>query len=207
MKIMKLKSFLLSLTAIFVFGSAAFADSPLTSTDFHEAYAGTEAVEKAAGGVLTADLADYLLDAKNPIDVKMAVINRLGWDFNGKKNAALFLQFAMTKNKYKDEKNFLKKAKADELLAYAYLKALDNYFDVKDAAVIAEQALKKNSSSRTFNIIAGLIRSQNAMDSNWCEVYLITDRVRTDAKLKDDIKPEAVAKIYEYMDIYKDECK
>lgn len=149
---------------------------------------------------------DYLTDKNNPVDLKMAVINKLGWNINGKNNSQVFMRYLMNKYGYSDEKKFLKKGTGDDLLSMAYLKALNNYFDVSDALVYAEKALKKNKKSRTYNLIAGLVKAQKTMDGSWCEVYQITDRIRKNDKLNDDLKPEAVKIIYDYMDIYSEYC-
>ena len=45
------------------------------------------------------------------------------------------------------------------------------------------------------------------MDDNWCEVYTLTNDVRTNENLIKDMREEAVAIIFEYMDLYKDYCK
>ncbi len=192
-----------------LFSSAVFADSPLTSTNFSAAYSEEPIVIAASKteGQLTNELMDYLTDENNPIDLKMAVINELGWKFRGKNNGQVFMKYLTEKYKYSDEKKFLKKGKADDLLSMAYLKALSDYFDVSDALVYAEKAMKKNPTSRTYNLIVGLIKAQKTMDDNWCEVYKITDGIRKNDNLKDDLKPEAVKIIYDYMDIYGDYCK
>lgn len=206
MKIVKLIYFIGVLIA---FNSSVWADSPLTSTDFYKAYSAHKIViaAKKSDGILTDNLQNYLLDKKTPIAVKMAAINQLGWSIEGKNNSAIFLNFVLKKYNYSDKEEFLQKGRADDLLSIAYLKALDNYFDVKEAAGIAKIALKKNSKSRTFNLIHGLIKAQIAMDGNWCEVYQITNRIKNNSKLKNDLKPQAVRIIYEYMDGYKSECK
>ncbi len=206
---MKLKRILLSTCLLLIGSLTVFADSPLTSTDFADAYANEEIVIKASktNGVLTNELMDYLTDQKNPLDVKMALINKLGWNINNKNNAEIFMNYLKLKYKYSDMEKFLKKGKKDDLLSMAYIKAMDNYFNVTEAVKIAEKALKKNKKSRTANLIAGLIKAQQAMDNNWCEVYKITNSVRENKKLKDDIRPEAVKIIYDYMDGYGDSCQ
>ena len=206
---MKPRNILLTIFALALFSSAVFADSPLTSTDFSKAYADEPIVIAASKteGQLTNQLMDYLTDESNPIDLKMAVINELGWKFRGKNNNQVFMKYLTEKYKYSDEKKFLKKGKADDLLSMAYLKALSDYFDVSDALVYAEKALKKKPKSRTYNLIAGLVKAQKTMDDSWCKVYQITDGIRKNDKLKDDLKPEAVKIIYDYMDIYGDYCK
>ena len=206
---MKLKTTFLSIFVLLMVSSVSLADSPLTSTSFSKAYHDYPIVITAsqANGVLTPQLMDYLANEYNQIDVKMAVINELGWNTKNKNNAELYMTYLKNKYGYKNEKKFLKKGKKDDLLTMAYLKALDNYFTVTEAVKYAESALKKNESSRTVNLIAGLIRAQQAMDGNWCEVYQITDRVRNNKQLENDMKPEAISIIYEYMDIYQDSCK
>lgn len=206
---MKLKTIFLSIFVLLIASSTAMADSPLTSTNFAKAYANEPIVIKASktNGLLTMELMDYLSEKKNPIDVKMALINELGWKTSSKNNAGLFMVYLKAKYGYSSEAKFLKKGKKHDLLSMAYLKAMDNYFNVDEAIKIAERALKKNKKSRTTNLIVGLIKAQKTMDSNWCEVYKITNRVRENKKLKDDIKPEAVKIIYGYMDIYEDSCK
>ncbi|NNE99198.1 MAG: hypothetical protein HKN25_09290 [Pyrinomonadaceae bacterium] len=207
MKLIKI-SLLTLFTALFL-TSNAFADSPLTSTNFSDAYADEPIVVAAADakGVLNDWLAAYLANEYNPVDVKMAVVNKIGWKISGRNNSKLFVQYLIKQRRYSSEKRFLKKGRADELLSYAYLKALDNYFKVDEAIKIAEKAAKKNKKSRTFQLITGLIKAQKMMDSNWCEVYKITDRVRKNRRLRNDMRTSAVGIIYKYMDIYGDSCK
>ncbi len=85
----------------------------------------------------------------------------------------------------------------------AYLQALDNYFDVSQAIIFAEQALTKNPKSYTFNIICALIKAQLAFDSDWCKVYSLTNEVRLYESLFKDMDEEAIKIIFEYMDLYK----
>src|SRR5690606_14277020 len=117
------------------------ADSPLTSTNFSSAYADLEIIQiaKAQNGVLNDELMSYLVSTKNPVDVKLAVINELGWDFNGKNNYDLFMAY-LKSNGYKKEKKIAKKGGADLLICIAYIKAMDNYFQVSDAISWAKKA-------------------------------------------------------------------
>lgn len=185
----------------------ALADSPLTSTNFAAAYQTEPMVAKAAAanGVLTEELAAYLADGKQPIAVQLAVINQLSWSFDGKTNAAIFHQYLLAHG-YKSEKDLKKRGKAHELIALAYLKALDNYFDVTEAVAWADLALKKDNKSYSVQLIAALIKAQQAMDSDWCKVYRLTDAVRTNTSLKADMNEGASQLIFEYMDLYADSC-
>ncbi len=181
------------------------ADSPLTSTWFCEAYKSEKIVEIASNsnGILTTELMNYLIVKKNPIAVKMAIINQLSWDINGKDNATIFYNFLVSKQGYKSKDDFFKKGSDFELLCMAYLKSLDNYFDVTEAVNIAEKALDKNPKSYTFNIITALIKAQQAFDTDWCKVYSLTNDVRLNESLFKDMDEEAIKIIFEYMDLYK----
>ena len=206
---MKNRIFFLTFVIIFSINIKALADSPLTSTHFADAYKDKSIVIEASetGGELTIKLMDYLIKKRNPIAVKVSVINMLGWAFEGKKNSDIFFDYLKKKRRYKDKDDFLASASADELLCMAYMKALDNYFNVDDALIYAEAALKSNPKSYTFNIIAALIKAQKAFDTDWCKVYQLTNNVRTDKNLKNDMNDDAKTIIFEYMDLYKGDCK
>lgn len=182
-----------------------FADSPLTSTNFSKAYKDSKIIQLASKteGKLTIELMDYLGNNKNPIELKIALINVLGWSFNGQNNSTIFYNYLKEKSKLMD----INEANADLLICYAYLKALDNYFDVEDAIIYAKKAKSKNENSYTINIICALIEAQKAMDSDWCEVYNLTNNVRINNTLNQDMKEDSVSIIFDYMDIYKDNCK
>lgn len=185
-----------------------FADSPLTSTDFSRAYQSEFIVTKAqnANGELNPELAEYLIDKSNPIDLKLAAINELGWEFSGKSNAEFFMDYLKLKGYFNSEEDFLKNGDAGQLICYAYLMAMDDYFDVKRARQISKIAKSKNKKSYSIHLIAALIEAQDVMDSDWCAVFLATDKVRKNKRLKRDMKPEATAIIFEYMDMYQENC-
>lgn len=188
-----------------LFSQTLFADSPLTSTNFSEAYADSKIVELASTteGILTIELMDYLNQSMHPIELKMAVINEIGWSFNGHNNADLFIEYLQEKNGFKDKDEFLQQASADLLISMAYLKAMDNYFNVAEAVVYAKEAKSKNKESYTINIICALIEAQNAFDTDWSEVYNKTNEVRNNRSLNRDMKEDAVKIIFDYMDLYK----
>ncbi len=131
-----MKNNILLLLSFFITVSTCSADSPLTSTNFFTVYEEYEIVNqaKAANGVITNDLMLYLSDRTFPIDVKVAVVNALGWNFNGQHNYDAYLNFLqMRTGQTVEEDDFYINLDADELLCLAYLKAMDNYFDVTDA--------------------------------------------------------------------------
>ena len=116
------------------------------------------------------------------------------------------MKFLKSKKSYSSSEDFLRKGTGDELLCMSYLKAMDNYLNVKDAIRYSDYAIIKNPKSFTYNIISSLIKSQNILYSDRCKVYQLTDRVRQDASLKRDMNEEAIKIIFEYMDKYKHNC-
>lgn len=55
-------------------------------------------------------------------------------------------------------------------------------------------------------MISALINAQFAMDYDWCQVYTLTNNVRKNASLKKDFRMSAIPMVFEYMDLYADEC-
>lgn len=197
---------------LFLFLSLAlqwsFADSPLTSTGFGEAYKNVPIVKKAyeSNGELTEEFCAYIFNKKEDFGSRLALVNALSWNFDGKKNFHIALDY-LKKNKKVKESNYQKKLSGEDLTCLAYIKAMDNYFNVEEALKIAEIALKKNKSSYTTQIIHALIKAQAIFDKDWCEVWKVCDKVRISYSLNQDLKEEAQNIIFKYMDLYKSYCK
>lgn len=183
------------------------ADSPITSTEINRPYSSMKVVILAGKGSLTERLMKYLASEKNPIDTKMAVINRIGWDHEGISNAGKFCEYLMDRKGYRSWDDLCENGSGHELLCLAYLKAMDNYSDVEEAGSIADKAASMNPDSFTFNIITALIRSQKKLlEFDWCEAYNITNLVRENHFLQIDMNYEAVWIIFKYMDQYREYC-
>jgi hypothetical protein len=185
-----------------------FADSPLTSSNFYKAYALVPIIEEASkcNGKLTDKLINYLADPIQPIDIKMALMNSLGWDIKGKTNATTFIKYLQEKRGYSSIKDLKEKSSADELISIAYLKAMDGYFDVKDALEYSNLAISKAKKSYTILLINALIYSQTFGYGNWCRKYQVMEKVRTNSGLIIDFKAEGTKIIFDYINIYKKYC-
>jgi hypothetical protein len=183
------------------------ADSPITSTDFYTAYTDVAMMNTAkSSGKITEEISNYLLSKDNNIDLKMAVINALSWDFDGKKNAEIFTVFL--KKKYEQtEKIDYDKMSAEDLCCLGYLTAMDNYFVVDEALKILNIAKNKNQKSYTIAIITAIVEAQKAMDTDWCRVWKVCETVQDNKKLKKDMRDDAIKVIFDYVGLYKDSCK
>lgn len=199
-------SFILFL--LLLFSNLVYADSPITSTDFYKAYLNVDIVKKAIKEkVMNQEFAVYLDNPKIPLDMRIAVINALSWDFNGKKNAKLFFSYLALKNGKIDRDLSLDDLTGDELLCYGYLTVMDDYFHPEKAIPILEKAQSKINNSFTVEIILTLTKTQQIMDKNWCEVWLETEKVLNNKKLKKDMRHKAKKIIVNYMKLYEKDCK
>ncbi|MEZ4937261.1 MAG: hypothetical protein R2799_06675 [Crocinitomicaceae bacterium] len=190
------------------FAPFTHADSPITSTDIANSYKEEALVKKAleSDGKLTDEFCDFIFNKKNELGVRVAIINALSWNFNGKNNFDIAFNYLM-KNKKIKSSNYMKKLKGDDLVCLAYIKVMDNYFTVDEALSIAEAAKSKMKNSYTAHIIYALIKAQSDFDKDWCDCWKVCNEVRINKALVQDMKVEAQNSIFEYMDLYKEYCK
>jgi len=203
---MRIKKYVFSLFIISVIFFSmnpitAFADSPVTSTDFYKAYMDVNIVKTAEEkGIIDQEIANYLYSSKNPIDVKASVINALGWKYEGKSNAENYVKLMYSSDIDKLDVDSLS---GDEIFCISYMMALDDYFHVDKALLLMEKAYKKNNTSFTIAIIRSILKGQTALDDgNWGRVWFNTENVLNDETFVRDMKQEAIDNIVEYMKLY-----
>lgn len=205
---MKIKNLLLCLFFLLL-ANQSFADSPLTSTEFYKGYLDIAIIKTAAksNDKITEQQLQFLTNSKNPIAIKLALINSLGWNTKGKSNAPKYLAYLFEKQPLLNYKNFYNKATTTQLICYAYLKAMDDYFNVKSASVFARQAMRKAPTTYSIHLIGTLIQVQGTNQNNWCTVYTKMNQVRINKTLKLDMRLVSTAAVFGYTDGYKEYCK
>ena len=197
---------LLTAIALMLAFTAGWADSPLTSTHFADAYSDHPMVQMADEMMqhdMPTTLLNFLANKNEPVDVRLAVINKIGWNFDGTTVGAQLCEYLMGRYGAKDEKKLVKKLDAGTLAVYAYAKAMSNYFDVKAASELGHQAVKKNK-NKSFSVAmaSALIDAQVYLDSDWGMVYKVVADVLHDGSLHLDMRQEAIDKIMEYINMY-----
>ena len=207
-----MKRLFAALTLMVMWAAAMWADSPLTSTNFCQAYATHPMVQLASelepGDFIPTKLLDFLADKSSPIDERMAVINSIGWAFEGHDSYGQLGEYLMKRYKVKTIDKLVKKLDAKTLCVYAYAKAMSNYFEVSEAARLAHEAVNKNKdNSFTVAFIAALIDAQVYLDNDWCAVYNVVADVAHDGSLKLDMEQGAIDIVMEYIGLYKEYCK
>lgn len=186
--------------------AVSWADSPLTSTHFADAYSDHPMVQMANENMqyeIPTTLLNFLANKNEPVDVRLAVINKIGWNFDGTSMGEQLSQYLMGRYKAQNEKKLVKKLDAGTLAVYAYAKAISNYFDVKAASELGHQAVKKNK-NKSFSVAmaSALIDAQVYLDSDWSMVYKVVADVLHDGSLHLDMRQEAIDNIMEYINLY-----
>ena len=204
-----MKRLLAAITLTLIWVSTCWADSPLTSTHFCDAYNDHPMVQMASEEMqnnIPTTLLSFLANKNEPVDVRLAVINKLSWNFDGTTMGAQLCEYLMGRYKAKNEAKLIKKLDAKTLAVCAYAKAMSDYFDVKAASELGHRALKKNK-DKSFSVAmaSALIDAQNAMDGDWSMVYKVVADVLHDGSLHLDMRQEAIDKIMEYINLYKGE--
>ena len=200
---------LLTTIALLMAFTAAWADSPLTSTHFADAYSDHPMVQMASEemqGNIPTSLLNFLADKNAPIDVRLAVINKLGWNFDGTSTGDQLGHYLMGRLGAKNEAKLAKKLDAGTLAVYAYAKAMSDYFNVTAASELGHKAVKKNK-KKSFSValISALIDAQVYLDSDWSKVYQVVADVLNDGSLHLDMRLEAIDNIMDYIGMYKGE--
>lgn len=187
------------------------ADSPVTSTEFYEAYADVPEVAIAAQTkTLDDDLVAFLLDPATPLDHAGAVMSALGWDTHGRDHLRRFDAYLAA-----EAPAILEQARGGSPpprvdFIRGYLRALDDYHDVGEAPDLLARAAEELPDSFTVALLAAVVRSQEIMhdeDGTWCEIWRVTDEVlQRFPEERRDLRPAAVEAVREYQVLYSDDC-
>jgi dTDP-glucose pyrophosphorylase len=156
------------------------------------------------GESVTDELIDYLADEDNPIDVKIAAINAVSIY----KDVYTPLMKKL-KNRWRTDSEItvLKEINASTHAALAYAKARENWFDLGEAYILGYSAFLKDSRSFTVNMVYALIVSTEILEHDFCEVFKICNSVISNNSLKQDMRPQAVSMMMEYIHLYEEYCK
>lgn len=187
----------------------SWADSPLTSTNFSDAYADEPMVvmadEHGLGDRIPAELLSFLADKKAPVDVRLAVVNRLTW-FSETNDFTQFENYLIKRFKAKDRWKLQKKLDASTLAVYAYAMAVSNRSDLQEASDLVHHAVEKDKEhSFSVAMACALIEAQIHFDNNWSMIYPTVAAVVNDGTLKRDMRQKAIDIIMEYIGLYEKE--
>ena len=188
--------------------TAAWADSPLTSTYFAGAYEDhpmVQLIDEDLDGDIPSVVLKFLADKKSPVDVRLAVINKIGWFFAGSWIGGQLDDYLMERYKANSKENLVNKLDAGTLAVYAYAQAMSDYLEVDEAKELGHLAVKKNKGkSLSVALISALIDAQDYLhtENGWPKIYPALANVLNDGSLKPDMRQEAIDSIMEYINLY-----
>lgn len=194
-----------------------FADSPLTSTEFYKAYLDVPIVKAAADSPkkLSEEAKAYLFDEGNPLDVKIALINAVGWDIEGLSTYSDYIQYCLNnfpRGKYGIDENEIVRiedvynnASCEQMAMLVYLFAMSDYSNTQAMYNLMEQAmLTPLMNKQSFMLPMGLIIAQAALVSNdWGNIYPAMNYYINSPEIK-DMRPKAIELVMEYINDYKE---
>ncbi len=201
-----MKKLFLSIAFMMLSVIATFADSPLTETDFYKAYLDKDIVKKASqsNGVISQEMIYYLSNENHPIDVRLAVINALGFTRGGGKNFGEYAEY------YCDQMGgnliqVMPLLSAEQSIIMGYLAALSNLNDMDFALSFASQAHDESISetpSVAIEIIYNLIKAQNDPKTGARELDKWIRILKNEGNARLDFKSQAADIIWDYMKLY-----
>lgn len=115
---------MLSTVLALVLSTAAHADSPLTSTDFHVAYssqcstpsADSQMCREFAQPKLTPSKMEFLANQHIALDKRLAIVNAMGWQFGGLDRASGYKEFVSAR------RGGVSKLTGEDLVIVGYMK-------------------------------------------------------------------------------------
>lgn len=181
--------------------SPLWADSPVTSTPFADAYLDYPMVVTARNsGVMTPEIASFLASRTRPLDVRAAVINALSWSVDGKQNAELYCRMRHQCSVAELSPEALR---GDELMVVGYLLLMDDYHHPGRALPYLEQARGRLPTSYTVAMLHALCLAQ--ADLTGSQPWDLVSRVLDDRSLNGDMRIGAMRIIVDYMSLYREE--
>lgn len=205
---MKAKRLLFLVMAICL-TSGAWADSPLTSIEFYKAYLDVPIVKEAAAKPheLTEEMMAYLYDDANSLDVKLALINAVGWDENRLNTYVDYLDYCTKKyqpllNRIVTTEDILSKASPQQWAVLVYLRAMSDIDNTQYAYELAEMAMQSPISTESFMLPMALVWAQMKLYlGDWDNIYPSFLYLFGNAQMK-DMRTEARKIIMDYIDLY-----
>lgn len=205
------------ISAIFIMAfHLCFADSPLTSTEFYKAYLDVPVVKAASENPqrLSDEAKAYLFNDKNPLDVKMALINAVGWDIDGLPTYSDYIeyyfanfpreQYEIPSDQLLTIDNIYSTASCEQMAVLVYLHAMADYNDAQSNYAFMEYAMQTPIGKQSFMLPMGLIVAQTALElDDWGNIYPAMNYYINSPEVK-DMRPEAIKLVLDYINLYKE---
>lgn len=187
----------------------SYADSPLTSIDFWTIHTEDFTVQNAfRNQKMDKSTIDFILDENNSLEIRLSVINAIGWKFkSNNKNSTALLKSILKKYRVNSIDNLLDVRHIDILTCYTYSLALDNYKNVDNIIQLSNRISNLDPNNFYSKYIFTLIKSQKySLSFQWCNVHLVFKELRNSEYFNSKYGKRLYDKTFEYIDIYDKDC-
>lgn len=187
----------------------SYADSPLTSIDFWTIHTEDFTVQNAfRNQKMDKSTIDFILDENNSLEIRLSVINAIGWKFkSNNKNSTALLKSILKKYRVNSIDNLLDVRHIDILTCYTYSLALDNYKNVDNIIQLSNRVSNLDPNYFYSKYISTLIKSQKySLSFQWCNVHLVFKELRNSEYFNSKYGKRLYDKTFEYIDIYDKYC-
>jgi hypothetical protein len=190
-------------------GFNSYADSPLTSIDFWTIHSEDFTVQNAfRNQKMNKSTIDFILDENNSLEIRLSVINAIGWKFKSNiKNSTALLKSILKIYKVNSIESLFDVNHIDILTCYIYSLALDNYKNVDNIIQLSNKVSNLDPNNFYSKYIATLIKSQKySLSFQWCNVNLVFKELRKAEYFNSKYGKRLYDKTFEYIDIYDKDC-
>lgn len=187
----------------------SYADSPLTSIDLWTIHSENFTVQNAyRNQKMDKSTIDFILDENNSLEIRLSVINAIGWKFkSNSKNSTALLKSILKKYKVNSIDTLFNVNHIDILTCYTYSLALDNYKNVDNIIKLSSRVSNLDPNNFYSKYIATLIKSQKyTLSFQWCNVHLVFNELRKSEYFNSKYGKRLYDKTFEYIDIYDKDC-
>lgn len=194
---------------IFFFSLNSYADSPLTSIDFWTIHTEDFTVQNAfRNQKMDKSTIDFILDENNSLEIRLSVINAIGWKFkSNSKNSSALLKSILKKYKVNSIETLFDVNHIDILTCYTYSLALDNYKNVDNIIQLSNRVSNLDPNNFYSKYIFTLIKSQKySLSFQWCNVNLVFKELRKAEYFNSKYGKRLFDKTFEYINIYEKYC-
>ena len=194
----------------------SFADSALTSTEFYKAYLDMPIVKAAAERPhhLSEAAKAYLFDEANPLDVKLALINAVGWEIEGLTAYKDYLnyciqhfpkrQYGIAPGKRVTQQDVFKHASPEQKAVLVYLSAMNYYSDTASVYGLMEEAMQTPlTNKQSFMLPMGLVVAHTASAMNDLGNIYPALNYYVNSPENKDMRPKAIEIVMAYANRYK----
>ena len=197
-----------------------FAESPLTSAIWWPHYKNNPIIVEANSVGCSYKVMALICDDSKPLDLRLAAVNALGSDVNGQGQDNYSLCLSYYFNQIRIKFNIpMGDTIADTCIHYtpetrcvfAYIKAMDNIYDVDYALEMATYAQQVQSHNKSIAMIRALIAAHKLFfmgtdTEYWCSIYRTVASVAYDNSFTSGISQYVDDGIMDYIKLYSEYC-